>query len=91
MCLFRRVYKWANDLDGRTIVPLPPDIREGLLIAALYLPLAQASIRAPASTFVICSDATLTTAGVVQSLVSKEMSDALYSHGEHQGACLHTP
>jgi len=80
------VYKWANNLHDKVIVPLPVDIREELLIAALHLPLAQAKLRAPVSTHVTCSDATLTTAGVVQSLVSREMSDALYCHCEHKGA-----
>jgi len=86
MCLFGRVYKWANGLHDKKLVPLPPDIREELLIAALHLPLAQANLRAPVSTNVTCSDATLTTAGIVEALVSRDMSDALYSHCEHKGA-----
>ena len=68
------------------MVRIPLDVREELLIAALHLLLACTNIRAPVSSHFMCSDATLTTAGVVESRESLDLSLALCHHSEHKGA-----
>ena len=86
MSIFSRAFKWVHSLKKKVMVRIPPDVREELLIAALHLPLACTNIRAPVSSHVTCSDATLTIAGVVESRVSRDLSLALYHHSAHKGA-----
>ena len=86
MSISGTAFKWVHSLEKNVMIRIPPDVREELFIAALHLLVACTNIHAPVSSHVTCSGATLTTAGVVESRVSRDLSLALYHHSQHKGA-----
>ena len=76
MCLLGRAFRFAQEAPSDTAVKIPADVCDELFSCALSLAVASTDIRAPVRTRVICSDATPTALGTVESTVSHELSES---------------
>ena len=86
MSFVHRFFSWFENLDAkRSLVRIPPDIKEELLAVGLHLAVATADIRTPVSTRVTATDATPQRGGAVECTVSIELSEALYDACESRG------
>ena len=85
MCLLGRAFCFAQEAPSDTAIKIWADVCDELLSCALSLAVAGTDIRAPVCTRVICSDATPTALGTVESTVSRELAESLFDHAEQKG------
>ena len=65
-------------MEEHRLVRLPPDILDEITVAALSLPLIEASMRWPVSTRISCSDATPGSVASVSCGVSSQLAEAFF-------------
>lgn len=85
MSVFHHTYLFIERMPERGTRRLPHFIRDELLCAALLLPFAHASIRAPVSVQLAATDASSKRGGRASTLTTKSFARTLYRHAETKG------
>ena len=82
---FGSAYNWITDWKSHGFQKWAPELKEELLGAVLMLPLAKANLRAPISSLVSATDATVTKAGSCEACVPKAVARFMYKRSEMKG------
>lgn len=83
-CL-HRTYKWMSTLDDHKAYKWPPDVRDEILFCALCLPLSFTNLRSQVSSRISATDATPTSGGACETVISQELALRLFNSSIQKG------
>jgi len=89
LALLGECFTWAGSLDPEVdpwaVVRLPIGVADELMSLALYAPLAETNVRAPVSTKLVATDASLRGGGVVSTEIPDHVAQEMWRHRERRG------
>ena len=85
LAMLHRAHKFVKELTYGEVVEWPADIRDEVIACALCLCVSEANIRWRVSERISCTDATPSNGGATFTIVSEELSHALYRASESKG------
>ena len=85
MCSLVETYTFIENMTDDVSYSIPADVVDELLAAALFLTVAHTDVRAPVSTRISATDATVRRAGACQSFVPQKVANMFYRLSESKG------
>ena len=85
MAIFGSAYTQINNMSSKGFQKWDPIVKDEILGAVLFLPFAEANLRAPISALVSATDATVTKAGPCTAAGPKSVARCLYKRTEQRG------
>ena len=86
MCCLTEIFLFVESMSETSLSRVGDKVKDELLMSALFLVMAFTDIRAPVSTCISATDATVRRAGACQAWVPQKVANACFCKSETRGS-----